>query len=71
MEYGMVIPQGMGQVRKAIPRLLEDTKNVLSPLFRELLQELYDELVYLDERICSLEQKLVTLSVHMRIASVY
>lgn len=62
MEYGIVIPQGMSHVRKAIPNILEDAENVLSPLFRELLNELYEELVHLDERICSLEQKLAALS---------
>jgi len=62
MEYGIVLPKGMSCVRKAIPSILEDAENLLSPLFKELLNELYDELVYLDRRIHSLEQKLVTLS---------
>jgi transposase len=62
LEYGIVIPKGISYVRKAIPSILEDAENMLSALFRELLNEMYDELVYLDKRIHSLEQKLVTLS---------
>lgn len=62
LEYGIVIPKGIRYVRKAMPDILEDAGNMLSALFRELLNEMYDELVYLDKRIHSLEQKLVTLS---------
>jgi len=62
LEYGIVIPKGISYVRKAIPSILEDAENVLSALFRELLSELYDELVHLDKRIHALEQRLVTLS---------
>lgn len=62
MEYGLVIPKGISYVRKAVPSILGDAENVLSTLFRELLNELYEELVHLDKRIRSLEQKLVTLS---------
>jgi transposase len=62
LEYGIVIPKGIRYVRKAMPDILEDTGSMLSALFRELLNEMYDELVYLDKRIHSLELKLVTLS---------
>ena len=62
MEYGLVIPKGISYVRKAVPSILEDAENILSTLFRELLNELYEELVHLDKRIRSLEQKLVMLS---------
>jgi transposase len=58
LEYGIVIPQGIGYVRKAIPGILEDAENTLTPRFRELLSELYDEMVHLDERVMTLEQKL-------------
>lgn len=61
MEYGLVIPQGIGQVRKAIPRILEDATHGLSTLFRELLQGLYEEMVHLDTRITALEVQLKTL----------
>lgn len=58
LEYGIVIPKGIGVVRKAIPGILEDAENGLSSRLRELLSELYDEMVHLDERVSALEQKL-------------
>ncbi|MCK5374212.1 MAG: IS110 family transposase [Alphaproteobacteria bacterium] len=62
LEYGLIIPKGISYVRKAIPYLLEDAENALTPLFRELLSELYNEMVHLDERISLLEQKLAAIS---------
>jgi transposase len=61
MEYGVIIPKGISYVRKEIPLVLEDADNALTPLFRELLNELYDEMVHLDERINKLEGKLETI----------
>ncbi|MDQ7091699.1 MAG: IS110 family transposase [Methylococcales bacterium] len=58
MEYGIIIAQGIHSVSKIIPELLEDAENQLSPIFRELLQELYDEMKHLNERIDSIEIKL-------------
>jgi len=57
-EYGLIIPKGISNVRKAIPMILEDADNTLTCLFRAILSELYDELVHLDGRIKILEQKL-------------
>ena len=62
MEYGIVIPKGLSHVCKAIPIILEDGENGVTFLFRELLRELYDELVHLDNRIQSLEHKLEQIS---------
>lgn len=58
MEYGIVIPKGISYVRKEIPCILEDASNELTFMFRELLNDLYDEMVHLDERIRQLENKL-------------
>ena len=58
LEYGIVIPKGIGYVRKELPFILEDAENRLSPLFREMLSELYDEIVHLDERVGTLALKL-------------
>lgn len=38
--------------------ILKDAENSLSSLFRELLNELYGEMVHLDERVSALEGKL-------------
>jgi len=62
MEYGIIIPQGINQLRKAIPDILEDAENTLSSYFRELLRELYDEIVHFDERIETIELKLKVIS---------
>ena len=62
LEYGIIIPKGISYIRKAISGILEDADNTLTVLFRELLSELYDEMVHLDERISALEQKLGVLS---------
>ena len=62
MEYGVIIPQGISFVRKQIPLILEDAENALTPLFRELLNELYEELVHLDQRVEQLENCLLYTS---------
>lgn len=56
-EYGVVVPTGRAQLRSALPAILEDADNGLSGAFRELLSELYDELVALDERIKGLDRR--------------
>ncbi|MDH5553068.1 MAG: IS110 family transposase [Nitrosomonas sp.] len=55
------IPKGISYVRKAVPDILEDAENALTSLFRELLIELYEEMVHLDERIDTLEKKLQSI----------
>lgn len=62
-EYGVVAATGRAKLRQALPEILEDADNCLSWDFRELLGELYVELVALDERINALDarvQKRVT-----------
>lgn len=58
LEYGVVIPKGIAYIRARIPEILEDAENGLTPLFRQLLNALYEEMVHLDQRIGTLEQKL-------------
>ena len=50
-EYGIVVTTGRVKLRQAIPGLLEDADNGLSFDFRQLLADLYDDLVALDERV--------------------
>lgn len=61
MEYGLIIPKGISYVRKSIPLMLEDGENELTVMFRELLADLYHEMIHLDERIKNLENKLEAL----------
>jgi len=51
MEYGVVVAKSVAALRKALPEILEDADNGLSPIFRELLSGLKDEFHRLDERI--------------------
>lgn len=62
LEYGIIAPKGINQLRKQLPLILEDADNGLSDLFRELLNELYVEMVHLDRRVEALEKKLKLMS---------
>jgi transposase len=50
-EFGIVAPQGIGQLRRALPIIAEDTENGLTERFKVLLAELADEFRQIDERI--------------------
>jgi transposase len=50
-EYGIVLPQGVGAVRKRVPELLEEAGNGLSDFFRPLLADCYQQLKELDAHI--------------------
>jgi transposase len=54
-EYGLVVATGRACLRQALPELLEDAENGLSFDFRMLLEELYQDLKALDERIAGLD----------------
>jgi transposase len=50
-ERGIVIAQGITRLRKPLPVIVEDVNDELTPLSREVLRELVEELVVLDERV--------------------
>jgi transposase len=50
-ERGIVIAQGITRLRKQLPVIVEEVGNALTPLSREVIRELYEELVALDKRI--------------------
>jgi transposase len=50
-ERGIVIAQGITRLRTQLPVIVEDLENELPPLSREVMRELYEELVALDERV--------------------
>jgi transposase len=58
-EYGIVVAQGVRRLRTSLPRLLEDADNGLTFASRELFQELYQQLVWLDERIEVMDGKIL------------
>jgi transposase len=50
-ERGIVIAQGITRLRQQLPMIVEDEGNALTPLSREVMRELHDQLGALDERI--------------------
>lgn len=50
-ERGITLPQGVNQVRRHLPLILEDAENALSTLSRELFAEQYEQLKWLDDDI--------------------
>jgi transposase len=61
-EYGIVLPRGVGSVRRGVPEVLEDAENGLSDRFRRLLAESYLHLQELDARIKRFDQELLSHS---------
>ena len=57
-EYGIIFPVGIKHIRKELPFVLEDAENGLSFEFREMMNELYDELIGLDSKIKTQEARL-------------
>lgn len=61
-EYGIVCARSVAALRKSVPVILEDAENALTPLFRELLYGLWDELRRLDRRIQAYDAEIKRLS---------
>ncbi len=57
-EYGIIMPKGKAYFTKAIPEILEDNDNQLSPILRELLANQYERYLYIDEQIKWFDDKL-------------
>lgn len=58
-EYGLVAPQGIHQLRRALPGWFDrEVENGLTPLMKGLLETQYKTLLYLDEQIAEGEIKL-------------
>jgi transposase len=57
-EYGIVIPVGVAQLKKRLFEILCDSKNELTPIMRELCNELYDELITLAKRIKEYDKRI-------------
>ncbi len=50
-EYGIVIPCGIGNLKKTLPRILENAENGLTPFVRELFLDLNNQLLSLDSQV--------------------
>jgi transposase len=60
-ERGIVINEGIDQVRKQLPLILEDADNNLTPLSRELFAEQHEKLKQLDNKIKAQDQRISRL----------
>jgi transposase len=58
LEYGIAIPLGALKVKSHLRLIIDDQNNELTISSRELMQELYDELVDMEARLKKLEKKI-------------
>jgi transposase len=61
-EYGMVVPQGIARLRRALPRVLADADNGLPLLAREIIAELQERLRDLDQRVLAYDRRITQLA---------
>jgi len=59
-EFGLVIPQGIYNVAKRVPELLEDASNELPVQFRHLIERLTAHLKEQDRQVKEFEQEIIT-----------
>ena len=58
LEYGITIPQGIQQLKKILPNILSGNDSNLTLNFKEILQELYSELLRCFEKVEHYNKKL-------------
>ena len=58
LEYGITIPQGIKNIRKRVPEILEDGENELPGIFRQLLERLSEHLKDLDGQVDELDTQI-------------
>lgn len=61
-EYGIIIPEGIRNVRKRLPEILEDAENNLSAIARSVFQQQYEELADTDQRVNALTKQITKIS---------
>jgi transposase len=57
-EFGLIIPQGITNIAKRVPELIEDASNELTGSFRLLVDRLMDHLKELDRQVDELESRI-------------
>ncbi|CDL86434.1 transposase [Xenorhabdus cabanillasii JM26] len=62
LEYGIAIPEGAHKVEQCLPEHLENAENDLTPMSRELFQELLFELKEQQHRLKTLNKRLEQLN---------
>lgn len=58
MEFGLIIPQGIGHIYTRVPELIEDANNELPGRFRLLVDRLLQHLRELDRQVRELEREI-------------
>jgi transposase len=58
LEYGIIIVPGAAKVKLSLCDIIADNNNELTPMSRECMQDLYDELLGSEERLKKLEKKI-------------
>ena len=61
MEYGIVVPKQLGQLRQALPLILGDATNELSNNMRSLFAGLYEELQRIDKLINDKDKQILAI----------
>lgn len=61
MEYGIVIAQGIAQVRKKLSVIIDDEENELSAMGRELFCDLREQLTAADDKVSEYDKKIEML----------
>lgn len=57
-EYGIVMGQGVAQVRRRLPEILEDAENGLTADARALFTDLREQIVQLDEQVAAYQARI-------------
>lgn len=63
-EYGIIVNQGIAQLRMRLPLILEDASNELTAIMRELCTELYEELLLLDKKVSAYDKRIENIVNH-------
>jgi transposase len=54
-EFGLIIPQGIANVAKRVPDLIEDASNELTGMFRQMIDRMLQHMLALDRQIDEIE----------------
>lgn len=62
LEYGIALHQGAGKFKAALPGVLEDEDNDLTPAMRRLIASIFDELTQLEARLAEINREVEAIA---------
>ena len=62
LEYGIAIHQGIGKFKAAMPGILDDEQNELTPAMRHLLSSLFEDMAQTERRIADLTKEIEAIA---------